>query len=226
MIARTDFTDEQWFRLRSAPFQVATAIVEADLSGTLATGRELPMKRSGGMLTIEIPEVGPVSPLTVITLPWDRGKVSVCSTRLLHPGLSNTFDAPFARTSGCRTGKRQWMEKFGDWHHADVVEEIVTGSTLSWDLSAVEEGLWNVELEYECLPDADGSELELSLGANAWRFPVHATGSRHAGRIRMRRETLGMVKIPGSGGFELSLRGTEITAPGAILIRRVVLSPA
>jgi hypothetical protein len=41
MIARTDFTDEQWFRLRSAPFQVATAIVEADLSGTLATGREL-----------------------------------------------------------------------------------------------------------------------------------------------------------------------------------------
>lgn len=41
MIARQDFTDEQWYRLRSAPFQVTEAVIEADPSGTLATGREL-----------------------------------------------------------------------------------------------------------------------------------------------------------------------------------------
>lgn len=41
MIARQDFTDEQWYQLRSAPFQVTEAVIEADPSGTLATGREL-----------------------------------------------------------------------------------------------------------------------------------------------------------------------------------------
>ncbi len=41
VIARQDFTDEQWYRLRSAPFQVAEAVIEADPSGSLATGREL-----------------------------------------------------------------------------------------------------------------------------------------------------------------------------------------
>ena len=41
MIARRDFTDEQWYRLRAAPFEVTEAVIEADPSGTLATGREL-----------------------------------------------------------------------------------------------------------------------------------------------------------------------------------------
>ena len=41
MIARQDFTDDQWYRLRAAPFQVTEAVIEADPSGTLATGREL-----------------------------------------------------------------------------------------------------------------------------------------------------------------------------------------
>lgn len=41
MIARRDFSDEQWYRLRSAPFQVAEAVMEIDPSRTLAGAREL-----------------------------------------------------------------------------------------------------------------------------------------------------------------------------------------
>ncbi len=41
MISRADFSDEQWYRLRSAPYEVAMAVVEVDSSGALATGREL-----------------------------------------------------------------------------------------------------------------------------------------------------------------------------------------
>jgi len=41
MIARRDFSDEQWYRLRSAPFQVAEAVMEIDPSRTLAAAREL-----------------------------------------------------------------------------------------------------------------------------------------------------------------------------------------
>lgn len=41
MTSRDDFTDEEWFRVRSAPWQAAMGVIEADPSGTLATGREL-----------------------------------------------------------------------------------------------------------------------------------------------------------------------------------------
>ena len=41
MTAREDFTDEEWFRVRAAPWQVVTGVIDARPSGTLATGREL-----------------------------------------------------------------------------------------------------------------------------------------------------------------------------------------
>ncbi len=41
MSTRSDFTDDEWYRLRSAPWQAAMGVVEADVSGTLTTGREL-----------------------------------------------------------------------------------------------------------------------------------------------------------------------------------------
>jgi hypothetical protein len=41
MTTRDDFTDEEWFRLRSAPWQVAMGVIEVDAHGSFATGREL-----------------------------------------------------------------------------------------------------------------------------------------------------------------------------------------
>ena len=41
MTTRDDFTDEEWFRVRSAPWRVAMGMIEADQSGTFAAGREL-----------------------------------------------------------------------------------------------------------------------------------------------------------------------------------------
>lgn len=40
MTGRDDFTDEQWFLLRAAPWQVARGVVEADPSGAFNTERE------------------------------------------------------------------------------------------------------------------------------------------------------------------------------------------
>lgn len=41
MTGREAFADDEWFRLRSAPWQVAMGVVEADPSGTLSTAKEL-----------------------------------------------------------------------------------------------------------------------------------------------------------------------------------------
>src|SRR5262245_53522868 len=41
MAQREDFTDDQWYRLRSAPWQAAMGVVEVDPSGSLTTGHEI-----------------------------------------------------------------------------------------------------------------------------------------------------------------------------------------
>jgi hypothetical protein len=41
MVAREDFTDDEWFRLRSAPWQAAMGMIEVDPSGVFTSGREL-----------------------------------------------------------------------------------------------------------------------------------------------------------------------------------------
>jgi hypothetical protein len=41
MTAREDFTDDEWYRLRSAPWEAAMGVIEVDPSGGIAEGREL-----------------------------------------------------------------------------------------------------------------------------------------------------------------------------------------
>ena len=41
MTSREDFSDEEWFRVRAAPWQAAMGLIEAAPTGTFATGREL-----------------------------------------------------------------------------------------------------------------------------------------------------------------------------------------
>ena len=191
----------------------------------MATGEGLTTRERPGVLIVEIPRVPPIAPVTVLSIDFVGHISTGGSERILHPGIINLFDAPFCETSSCRTGKRQWMEKFGDWHHADVVENIATGSTMSWPLTAVGVSTWTVSLEYECLPAADGSELELSLGESRWCFPVQATGCGHAGRTRLRRETLGMVRISEPGVLSLSLHATDIRGDGELIVQRAILEP-
>ncbi len=189
------------------------------------TGERLHLSQDNGILTVEIPPLAPVSPVTVICLKF-RGKFLVTGIkRILHPGLPNYFEAPFAEITSCTKGKRQWMEKFGDWHHVDVIENISNCSSIAWQFEALESELRNVVLEYECLPLADESELEFSLGDVRWFFQVQATGNGHARRIRMRHETLGVVQIPKAGTYTITIKGINIRKTNELIIRRVVLEP-
>ncbi len=199
--------------------------VRSPQATVLGTDENLSVRQEKGMLSITVPPIPPVTPVTVICLKF-RGALSATETqRILHPGMPNFFEAPFAGTSACRRGKRQWMEKFGDWHHADVIEHISTGSAIAWQFNATARELRTVVLEYDCLPAADGSELEFSLGNTRWFFPVQATGNGHAKRVRMRRETLGVVQIPKAGNYSLSIKGTDIKGNNELVIRRAILEP-
>ena len=88
----------------------------------LASGEKLPVKHEKGNLVIGIPAVPPENPITVIALEF-VGTIKVRSG-MLHvcPDLPNKFHAPFAKLTACTHVKKGWMEKFGDWHHMEVVQ--------------------------------------------------------------------------------------------------------
>ncbi len=186
---------------------------------------DLPFTHENGRLCITIPELPPESPVTVIEL-GVSGLIEAASfPHYLQPGLVNKFDAPFAALSHCALGKRSWMERFGDWHHAEVIENWSDGSTAQWSFTALKPGSFYLHATYECRPDADGSEFEMSLGGQRWLFPALNTGGSAGGRVRFRRVRLGLVTIPVAGEYTLAIRGVNVKGRNDFILQTVELEP-
>ncbi len=189
----------------------------------LTTGKQLTFSRKGDHLRIAIPSAPPDQPATVIKLAVSGRIASAGNDLFLHQGLANEFNTPFASLRGCRHGKRSWMEKFGDWHHMDVVEGWKKGSSARWEFSTLTPGLFYLYADYECLPEADGSEFEISVGASRWAFPAICTG-RAEGRTRARHECLGVISIPKAGRQVLSIRGLDVKGDNAFILQKLTLA--
>jgi len=194
-------------------------------ASVLATGKKLKFARRAGCLAITVPQIAPDLPITVIVIET-VGKVRINRPELcIHPELNNELNAPFATRVSCGMKKLQWMEKFGDWHHAEVIRELTEGSTFTWTCRALSSGMFNAILEYECLPEGDGSELELTLGDDRLCFPVYCTGNRYEKRVRLRQECLGVVTIRKTGPLTITVRALSIKGTDVIFFSRVILQP-
>jgi alpha-L-fucosidase len=200
--------------------------LRAEVTGArfLANGEAVPFAREGEHLRLTIPQLPPDSPATVIALDLAGPVEAVGAEVFLHEGLTNELHAPFAALEGCAHAKRSWMEKFGDWHHCDVVESWNTGSAASWELTALAPGSYYLWISYECLLEADGSELELTIGDTCWPFPVQATTGGASRRTRLREERLGLVTLPQAGRYTLTVRGLDVKGEG-LVVEKLTLRP-
>jgi alpha-L-fucosidase len=191
----------------------------------LATGKKLPVSFAKGNLVINIPLLQPENPITVLALQIAGSLSAQAGMFCIYPDLPNRLHAPFAKLAGCTLKKLRWMEKFGDWHHAEVAHEIKNGSIVEWRFNALDKGLFNVLLEYDCMPDGDDSELELSVGESKFAFPVFCTGNRHANRRRFRTENLGVIVIAKSGQATLRIKALNCHGENALSVAGVTLEP-
>lgn len=191
----------------------------------LASGEPLPYTNEANHLCITIPALPADHPVTVIALDLAGFPAAMAETLYVHAGLVNELSAPFATLSACQLGKRSWMEKFGDWHHVDTIEEWADESTAAWTFTALTPGQHYLYADYECLADADYSEFEIILGEQRWTFPVIYTGGGIAGRIRMRHVRLGLITIPEAGNYTLILRACTIKGLNAVLFQQLTLEP-
>lgn len=189
----------------------------------LATGKRLRMTRKQGHLRLALPARPPDHPITTLAVDLRGEPTGVPPSAHLHPGLDNELGAPFAETVGCRHGKRSWMEKFGDWHHAECLEGWTDGAEANWRLTALQACLYEVHVDYECWAEADGSEFEIAVAGQRWAFPVLYTGGGPGLRTRIRRVRIGVANIP-AGAVHLSLRARTVKDGSAFLVQRIILT--
>ena len=188
----------------------------------LATGEAVKSVRTEDHLRLTLPARPPDLPVTVIELTLAAPPPAVAAGAYLHAGQTNEFAAPFAMLQGCRPGRRSWMEKFGDWHHADVIEGWTHGAEARWSFTALQAGRYHVYADYECRTEADYSEFEISVAGQRWTFPAIYTGGGKDLRMRVRRVRLGLVDIPAGEG-QLLLRASEIKNTEGFLLQAMRL---
>jgi alpha-L-fucosidase len=148
------------------------------------------------------------------------------------PDCRNDLDPPFATMTNCRVAKLSWMEKFGDWKHADsVVGWTGPESTVAWSFRALRAARYYLELDYSSRSQADGTEGIVAVGGEEFPFPVLDTGERaeavpnHGNWPQFRTYRLGVADLARPGRYTLLVRPAQAVGPEWIKLRRVSFLP-
>ncbi len=190
----------------------------------LVTGEPVAVTRDGEHARLALPSQPPDAPVTVIELAVAEPLPAPSATACVHPALVNELQAPFAHLQGCRLGKRSWMEKFGDWHHSDLIDGWADGAEAQWTFTALRAGAFHLWAEYECWAEADYSEFEVAIAGLRWTFPAIYTGGGKGLRTRFRQVRLGLVQLPAGAG-QLTLRALSMKDATAFGLRQMRLVP-
>lgn len=191
--------------------------------------REVPFQHDDEAVVLDLPAQAPDSLLPVVELDLSR-PVEVRDGLYVLSGCVNTLAPGLAAMAGCEVAKVRWMEKFGDWHHADcLVGWQGPGSTASWRFRTIEPGSFSCELDYTCPAEGDDAEWHLRCDDLELGFPLIDTGERERRRAfggalpRFRTHRLGLLVLP-AGDYTLSL-GPVDGAGLAMRLSAVRLSP-
>jgi alpha-L-fucosidase len=144
----------------------------------LAGSGDLPVQAAADALILTLPRQRPETLIPVITLELD-GAVAASRAAYVLNGCRNTLDAGVASVAACELQAARWMEKFGDWKHAECLGAWRPGdSSAAWDFLTVEPGAFTLDVEYTCPEAGDYSEWQLEVGGTTVLFPLLDTGER------------------------------------------------
>ena len=109
--------------------------------------KELSYSRNDQCVIIKLPLAEPEDFVSVIELELE-GEPDVDHTQALDPLISSEITAHFADTLNCRTQRKRWMEKFGEWKLVYNINHWDPGSKATWEINVIEPGDYMVELSY------------------------------------------------------------------------------
>ncbi len=184
-------------------------------SATLQSHAIIPEKYGSGC-RLKLPE-GACDGLACVVRVELAGSPEVDQTIALHPNLPNNLLCHFAVASGAEKKKVSWMEKFGEWKHANQISRWKEDGRASWTVNVLEPGAYKVSLNYRGkgrvvwkISTDEGAVIQNQQAATSQyqAYPMGVFGIRKAGvhkidvslvdgdREDSSLESLGMIRVP------------------------------
>jgi len=195
-----------------------------------AAGAELAIASAPEFLAITLPPNRPDALIPVVTLEL-AGPPAASREQFVLNGCRQTLETGVAKLTDCEVKPLNWMEKFGDWKHA----ECLTGwqgeqSSATWEFRTVEPGSFYLDVEYTCPAEDDYSEWRVRCGETDLTFPLIDTGERpkrvaFGGALpRLRTYRVGVLDFPQAGPYQLRFGPTGSAGLG-VRVSSLILIP-
>jgi len=199
-------------------------------SARLENGRKLALRVKAGTLEITLPSQRPDVLIPVVSVELAAPAEASRENFVLN-GCSNPLKTGAAELTGCQRTKVDWMEKFGDWRHAECVAGWQdANSSAAWDFRTVEPGSFYLDVEYTCPAEDDYSEWRVHCGNTSLTFPLIDTGEREKREVfggalpRFRIYRVGVIDFPKPGAQRLIINPAGLAGKG-IRISALSLTP-
>ncbi|MHB8973022.1 MAG: alpha-L-fucosidase [Pirellulaceae bacterium] len=193
-------------------------------------GEALVVESAAEAVVIKLPPSRPATLVPVVTLELS-GPVEASRDAFVLNSCRNVFETGVAELAGCNRSDVSWMEKFGDWKHAQCLSGWQdAASTGTWEFRTVEPGSFYLDVEYTCPAADDYSEWRVRCGDANLTFPLIDTGERptraaFGGALpRFRTYRVGMLDIPTAGPQRLTFSPAGAEGKG-IRVSSLSLTP-
>lgn len=178
-------------------------------------GETIKVVRQENVLLLKVPKLRPDILIPVITLELS-GPIEASRESYILNGCRNALEIGIATLNGCEVKAVNWMEKFGDWKHAECLANWQgTERSATWNFKTVAPGSFYLDIEYTCPAEDDYSEWGIRCGDNnTLTFPLIDTGERASRKAfggampRFRTTRVGVIDLPKAGAQQLTFGPT------------------
>ena len=110
---------------------------------------KLKFHKENDWLVIEVPYNAPEDLISVIQVELEDEKADVKTNLGIYPNVATRLLTEFGKAEGAEQKNIRWMEKFGEWKHANQVSNWEEYGTVTWEVNVQKPGYYYLDLEYK-----------------------------------------------------------------------------
>tara|TARA_R110001606_G_scaffold143046_1_gene282322 strand:- start:1096 stop:2880 length:1785 start_codon:yes stop_codon:yes gene_type:complete len=110
---------------------------------------KLKYNKENDWLVIDVPYQAPEELISVIEVELEDAKADVKTNLGIYPNVATRLLTEFGVAEGAEQKNVRWMEKFGEWKHANQVSDWTENGAVTWQVNVQKPGYYYIDLEYK-----------------------------------------------------------------------------
>lgn len=114
-------------------------------------GKKVKFKKDAkGWVAFDVPFEAPDDLISIIEVQFEKGTDITAENVALgvYPNVETELITEFGTVTNAIQANKRWMEKFGEWKHANQVSDWKENSEVTWTVDVQKPGLYYLELSY------------------------------------------------------------------------------